>query len=81
MRGILHKTTILEGLHNAIAKLFGDDGEENLSVLGHRRWLLNPNMAYTGFGLAMDEAGMSYITMYAHDLQADPGDWQYIAWP
>ena len=24
---------------------------------------------------------MSYITMYAHDLQADPGDWQYIAWP
>ena len=58
-----------------------DDGEENLSVLGHRRWLLNPNMAYTGFGLAMDEAGMSYITMYAHDLQADPGDWQYIAWP
>ena len=58
-----------------------DDGEANLSALGHRRWLLNPNMAYTGFGLAMDEAGMSYITMYAHDLQADPGDWQYIAWP
>ena len=58
-----------------------DDGEANLSVLGHRRWLLNPNMAYTGFGLAMDDVGMSYITMYAHDLQADPGDWQYIAWP
>ena len=58
-----------------------DDGEANLSTLGHRRWLLNPNMAYTGFGLATDEAGMSYITMYAHDLQADPGDWQYIAWP
>lgn len=58
-----------------------DDGEANLSVLGHRRWLLNPNMAYTGFGLAMDDVGMSYITMYSHDLQADPGDWQYIAWP
>ena len=58
-----------------------DDGEANLAALGHRRWLLNPNMAYTGFGLAADEAGMSYITMYAHDLQADPGDWQYIAWP
>ena len=58
-----------------------DDGEANLSTLGHRRWLLNPNMAYTGFGLATDDVGMSYITMYAHDLQADPGDWQYIAWP
>lgn len=58
-----------------------DDGAENLSTLGHRRWLLSPNMAYTGFGLATDDAGMSYITMYAHDLQADPGDWQYIAWP
>ena len=38
-------------------------------------------MAYTGFGLATDSAGMSYVTMYAHDLQAGPGDWQYIAWP
>ena len=68
-------------LRQGILYFARDDGEENLSVLGHRRWLLNPNMAYTGFGLAMDEAGMSYITMYAHDLQADPGDWQYIAWP
>lgn len=68
-------------LRQGILYFARDDGEANLSTLGHRRWLLNPNMAYTGFGLAMDEAGMSYITMYAHDLQADPGDWQYIAWP
>ncbi len=68
-------------LRQGILYFARDDGEANLAALGHRRWLLNPNMAYTGFGLAADEAGMSYITMYAHDLQADPGDWQYIAWP
>ena len=68
-------------LRQGIAYFARDDGEDNLSTLGHRRWLLNPNMAYTGFGLATDSAGMSYVTMYAHDLQAGPGDWQYIAWP
>ena len=58
-----------------------DDGEAESLRSRPPPLALNPNMAYTGFGLAMDEAGMSYITMYAHDLQADPGDWQYIAWP
>ncbi len=58
-----------------------DDGEENLAALGHRRWLLSPLMAATGLGLAASESGHSYITMYAHDMQADPGDWDYVAWP
>ena len=38
-------------------------------------------MAYTGFGLANDDTGMSYVAMYAHDLQGDPGAWEYVAWP
>lgn len=42
-----------------------DDGEANLSVLGHRRWLLNPYLGKTGFGLANSETGMSYTAMYA----------------
>ena len=68
-------------LREGIAFFVRDDGEENLATLGHRRWALNPQMAYTGFGLASDERGVSYVAMYAHDLQADPGAWEYVAWP
>lgn len=68
-------------LRQGVAYFVRDDGEQNLSTLGHRRWLLNPAMGYTGFGLANDEAGMSYVTMYAHDLQGAPGAWEYVAWP
>lgn len=58
-----------------------DDGEANLSMLGHRRWLLNPYMGMTGFGLANSESGMSYTTMYVHDDSVDPGEWDNIKWP
>lgn len=58
-----------------------DDGEENLAVMGHRRWLLNPEMAFTGFGLANSETGMSYVTMYAVDDGNAGVEWDYVAWP
>lgn len=58
-----------------------DDGEANLSVLGHRRWLLNPYLGATGFGLANSETGMSYTAMYAHDFSYDPGYWETVKWP
>ncbi len=58
-----------------------DDGEANLSVLGHRRWLLNPYMGKTGFGLANSESGMSYTVMYVHDDTNDPGYWENVKWP
>ena len=58
-----------------------DDGNENLSVLGHRRWMLNPEMAFTGFGLANSETGMSYVTMYAVDNGNSDAQWDYVAWP
>lgn len=68
-------------LREGVAYFVRDDGEENLATLGHRRWLLNPEMGYTGFGLASDVRGVSYVTMYAHDLQGEPGAWEYVAWP
>lgn len=68
-------------LRQGILYFARDDGEANLAALGHRRWLLNPTMGYTGFGFANDAAGMSYVTMYAHDLQGAPGAWEYVAWP
>lgn len=58
-----------------------DDGESNLSLLGHRRWLLNPEMSATGFGLANSESGMSYVLMYAHDFGNTDADWTEICWP
>lgn len=68
-------------LLTAIEYFVRDDGADNLSVLGHRRWLLNPNMGQTGFGLANAQSGITYAAMYAHDLSGTPADWAYIAWP
>lgn len=58
-----------------------DDGDGNLSTLGHRRWLLNPYMKETGFGLANAQSGMSYVAMYAVDDTNLDAQWDYVAWP
>ena len=58
-----------------------DDGDQNLPMLGHRRWLLNPEMSATGFGLANAASGMSYVVMYAHDLGYPEAEWESVAWP
>ncbi len=68
-------------LTDAIAYFARDDGDTNLSPLSHRRWLLNPRMAETGFGLAKSESGMSYAAMYAVDTGNDASAWEYVAWP
>lgn len=68
-------------LREGIAYFVRDDGEANLPVMGHRRWLLNPSMSATGFGLANSESGMSYVVMYAHDLGKPDVQWDYVAWP
>lgn len=58
-----------------------DDGAFNLSRLGHRRWLLNPRMAETGFGLANAQSGNSYTVMYAVDDSNADIQWEYVCWP
>lgn len=58
-----------------------DGGETNLSTLGHRRLILNPRMAQTGFGLAARANEMSFITMYAHDETGANGVWDAVCWP
>ena len=58
-----------------------DDGDINLDKLGHRRWLLNPAMAATGFGLANAATGNSYVAMYALDMENAGVEWDYVAWP
>lgn len=54
-----------------------DSDNSNIDRLGHRRWVLNPDMQYTGFG----KTGLFYA-MFAIDRnrkEAFTGD--YIAWP
>ena len=58
-----------------------DDGDANLGRLGHRRWLLNPAMSATGFGLANAASGNSYVTMYAVDTANAGVEWDHVAWP
>ena len=68
-------------LIDAVEYFVRDDGENNLSTLGHRRWLLSPAMAETGFGLASAESGSSYIAMYAVDDGNAAAPWTHVAWP
>lgn len=70
-----------EMLVDGVCYFARDDGEQNLNALGHRRWLLNPCMAETGFGLANSENGTSYVCMYAVDTGNADAQWDYIAWP
>lgn len=63
---------------SCIIKGYMDDSDtSNIDRLGHRRWILNPDMKYTGFGLA----GV-YSATYAFDRSRSgsfTGD--YVAWP
>ena len=68
-------------LREGVEYFLRDDGEENLSALGHRRWALNPMMSATGFGLANAASGMSYAVMYAHDLGRADARWDSVCWP
>lgn len=68
-------------IREGIAYFVRDDGDQNLPMLGHRRWALNPLMGATGFGLANAESGMSYVVMYAHDLGNIEADWDCVRWP
>jgi len=68
-------------IREGVAYFARDDGDGNLDVLGHRRWVLNPRMAATGFGLANSTSGMSYVVMYAHDLGNPAAEWDWVGWP
>ena len=68
-------------LRDGVAYFVRDDGDRNLETLGHRRWLLNPLMGATGFGLCNSEDGMSYVVMYAHDLGHSDARWEKVCWP
>ena len=58
-----------------------DSSKENISSLGHRRWILNPYMGMTGFGAVTGSNG-TYSTMYAHDMSNMSGSKTgAVCWP
>lgn len=68
-------------LVSATSAYMRDESLYNLPRLGHRRWLLSPNMLYTGFGLARSEQGMSFAVMQVSDQSAPEFDYSAICWP
>ena len=67
--GNLSKTVVYAWLH--------DTDSYNMAALGHRRWVLYPEMQYTGFGQVE-----TYNSMYAFDRsRSDTFAGDYIAWP
>lgn len=67
-------------LSESIVLYTQDDSPSNAATVGHRRWLLSPQLGRTGFGLANDESGGSYATMHILDMSA-PSDYDMIMWP
>ena len=53
----------------------------NLTTVGHRRWLLNPEMGKVGFGYARSTSGASYIVTKVFDWSGAGCDFDYISWP
>lgn len=62
-------------LSNSVTMYLDDSDTSNIDRLGHRRWVLNPSMGKTGFGLAG-----AYSAMKAFDTSGS-GTADYVAWP
>lgn len=75
----------LDVLQSAIAGQMSDSGSNNLSTLGHRRWLLSPKLLYTGFGCADAEFDgtfyRTYVDVPVFDRSGGAVDYNFVAWP
>ncbi len=56
-----------------------DSDANNLSTLGHRRWILNPAMSMTGFGCVTGNKG-TYQAMYVYDRENRDSDYTGVCW-
>lgn len=69
-------------LNEAVIGWVEDSGSENITHVGHRRWVLNASMGKTGFGFVEKGNGLSQSSMYAWDRSNSTlFDDAYIAWP
>lgn len=73
-------------LPQAVEAFFNDSDAGNLPMVGHRRWMLNPEMGKTGLGFspsekALGELTYNFATLWAFDRSAQAGDYDFISWP
>ncbi|MCR4649973.1 MAG: DUF4214 domain-containing protein [Lachnospiraceae bacterium] len=65
--------------HVISAGWMNDSDSGNRSMVGHRRWVLNPKMSKTGFGVS---PGAKHTAMYVFDQNNSEGSNYYnVAWP
>ncbi|UNK18694.1 S-layer homology domain-containing protein [Paenibacillus sp. N3/727] len=60
-----------------------DSDKTNIDRVGHRRWIMNPQMKKTMFGMVHAENNVPYASMYAmnKDRSASEVQYDYISWP
>jgi len=71
----------LNSLQTAVLGCMNDKDSNNLSMVGHRRWLLNPTLGKVGFGYAESSAGRRYVVNRVHDRNGAGCDYDFISWP
>ena len=70
-------------LNSAVLSWMDDEDKNNVAVLGHRRWQLNPKMGKTGFGASVtanNSYTQKYYALYSFDSSGQ-GDQTNVAWP
>lgn len=68
-------------LEGAVRLYMSDSDASNIAHLGHRRWILDPPMAATGFGFASGSAG-NFSSLYAFDKsRSEQVDYDVVTWP
>lgn len=69
-------------LQGAITGQMSDSSSaNNLSCVGHRRWLLNPTLLHVGFGAAESASGRVYTDIPVFNRSGAGVEYQFIAWP
>ncbi len=82
------QSNIGNGYKNISASIINgymDDGDSgNIDRAGHRRWILNPAMQYTGFGYCTNSVNGGsgrFTALYAFDTSRENANIDYVAWP
>ncbi len=57
------------------------NSKENMLVVGHRQWMLNPKLLYTGFGYAANADDYHFAVTQITDNSAADADYNFISWP
>ncbi len=74
--------SLLPSLDDCVLSYLSDSDPANINRLEHRRWILNPPLLKTAFGLAAGNHNRYYSTMHVFDTsRANTGSFPYVAWP